>query len=137
MFCLWYFIIIVFYCLYFGFYLWIDNMYDRLNYVVIVFKMLKKICLFDYLYFVVIIIFFVYFRNFFWLVKIVIFMVMLIYLFIVMLYFMVLMLEEMMVYCWFGVVSFFDVFVIYCVIICLNYEFLFYFFFEVLIGGNI
>lgn len=137
MFCLWYFIIIVFYCLYFGFYLWIDNMYDRLNYVVIVFKMLKKICLFDYLYFVVIIIFFVCFRNFFWLVKIVILMVMLIYLFIVMLYFMVLMLEEMMVYCWFGVVSFFDVFVIYCVIICLNYEFLFYFFFEVLIGGNI
>lgn len=137
MFCLWYFIIIVFYCLYFGFYLWIDNMYDRLNYVVIVFKMLKKICLFDYLYFVVIVIFFVCFRNFFWLVKIVILMVMLIYLFIVMLYFMVLMLEEMMVYCWFGVVSFFYGFVIYCVIICLNYEFLFYFFFEVLIGGNI
>lgn len=137
MFCLWYFIIIVFYCLYFGFYLWIDNMYDRLNYVVIVFKMLKKICLFDYLYFVVIIIFFVCFRNFFWLVKIVILMVMLIYLFIVMLYFMVLMLEEMMVYCWFGVVSFFYVFVIYCVIFCLNYEFLYYFFFEVLIGGNI
>lgn len=137
MFCLWYFIIIVFYCLYFGFYLWIDNMYDRLNYVVIVFKMLKKICLFDYLYFVVIIIFFVCFRNFFWLVKIVILMVMLIYLFIVMLYFMVLTPEEMTAYCWFGVVSFFYVFVIYCVIICLNYEFLFYFFFEVLIGGNI
>lgn len=118
MFCLWYFIIIMFYCLYFGFYLWIDNMYDRLNYVVIVFKMLKKICLFDYLYFVVIIIFFVCFRNFFWLVKIVILMVMLIYLFIVMLYFMVLMLEEMMVYCWFGVVSF----LCFCYILC-NYLF--------------
>lgn len=119
MFCLWYFIIIVFYCLYFGFYLWIDNVYDRLNYVVIVFKMLKKICLFDYLYFVVIVIFFVCFRNFFWLVKIVILMVMLIYLFIVMLYFMVLMLEEMMVYCWFGVVSFF---LCFCYILC-NYLF--------------
>lgn len=33
--------------------------------------------------------------------------------------------------------KFFYVFVIYCVIFCLNYEFLFYFFFEVLIGGNI
>lgn len=135
--CLWYFTITVFYCLYFGSYPWTDNMYDRLNHAVIVFKTLKKIRSFDYSYSVVIIIFSVRFRNLPRLVKIVIPTVMLIYLSTVTSYFTVLTPEEMTAHRWFGVVSFFYAFVTYCVTTCSNYELLFHLFSEALTGGNI